>query len=157
MKKIILAWVAVVALFAAFAVSGVSAAPGEARSAGPYEGTFNGTIYGSNGSSAPITIVATHRGSDVDGTIFLGEGLVVDAGFCGKGALPATAQAASGETSARNPKHLEASSTFNVSGQSVTVYLESDVSGDVLSAEARIDVPWVCGRDPVLTGKLYRQ
>jgi hypothetical protein len=28
--------------------------------------------------------------------------------------------------------------------------------GEVITARAKIDLPWFCGRDPVITSRLYR-
>jgi len=157
MKKfLVIGLVAIIGLFAVMAVPGASAAPAEATNAGPYEGTFNGTVYAPNGSSAPMSLIMTHRGSAVDGTVFIGEGLSVDAGFCGAAAIPATSVYANGNTSANNPKHLAAKSTFDISGIAVTVDLNSTVSGNKLNAEAKIDLPFICGGDQVLTSTLFR-
>lgn len=157
MKKfLVLGLVAVIGLFAVIAVPGASAAPAAALSAGPYEGTFNGTVYAPNGSSAPMSLILTHRGRTVDGTVFIGEGLSIDAGMCGSAAIPASSVYANGKTSASNPKVLSTSSSFNVSGIDVTVGLNSKIQGDTLNASAKIDLPWLCGGDPVLNGTLYR-
>ena len=158
MKKFIASLFVIVAMIAVFAVTtgSASAAPAETGKVGPYEGTFNGTLYADNGSKAPITLNLTHRGNVVDGTVFVGKGLTVDAGICGAGAIPETAVTASGKTSTKNPKYLSASSDFEVSGVAVTIDLESVVQGNKLSTEAKIDLPWLCGGDPTLTGTLYR-
>jgi len=155
-KYIVIGSVAVIGLFAVMAVPGASAAPAEAGKAGPYEGTFNGTVYAPDGSSAPMSLIMTHRGSAVDGTVFIGEGLTIDAGFCGAAAIPASSMYANGNTSASNPKYLAAKSTFNVSGIDVTVDLNSIVIGDKLNAKAKIDLPFICGGDQVLTSTLFR-
>jgi hypothetical protein len=157
MKKfLVFGLVAVIGLFAVIAVPGASAAPAAALSTGPYEGTFNGTVYAPNGSSAPMSLILTHRGRTVDGTVFIGEGLSIDAGMCGSAAIPASSVYANGKTSASNPKVLSTSSSFNVSGIDVTVALNSKIQGDTLNASAKIDLPWLCGGDPVLNGTLYR-
>jgi hypothetical protein len=36
------------------------------------------------------------------------------------------------------------------------VILDSVVQGDTLTAKAKIDLPWICGGDPVLTGTLQK-
>ena len=155
-KYIVIGLVAVIGLFAVMAVPGASAAPAEASNSGPYEGSFNGTVYAPDGSSAPMSLIMTHRGTAVDGTVFIGEGLTIDAGFCGAATIPASSVYANGNTSASNPKHLAAKSTFDVSGIDVTVDLNSTVSGDKLNATAKIDLPFICGGDQVLSGTLYR-
>ena len=40
----------------------------------------------------------------------------------------------------------------------VKIKLDGDVSadGDEISAKAKVDLPWLCGRDPVLSGTLYK-
>jgi hypothetical protein len=76
--------------------------------------------------------------------------------MCGAAAIPASSIYANGRTSAANPKALSARSSFDVSGINVTVDLNSKVSGDTLNATAKIDLPWLCGKDPVLNGTLYR-
>ena len=157
MKKFIaIGLVAVIGLFAVMAVPGASAAPAEASNAGPYEGTFNGTVYAPDGSAAPMSLVMTHRGSAVDGTVFIGEGLTIDAGFCGAASIPASSMYANGNSSTSNPKHLSAKSTFDVSGIGVTVDLNSTVTDDKLNATAKIDLPFICGGDQVLTSTLFR-
>jgi hypothetical protein len=148
--------VAIIGLFAVIAVPGANAAPVEAGKVGPYEGTFNGTVYAPNGSKAPMTLVMTHRDSLVDGTVFIGDGLNIDAGFCGSTGIPSSTVSASGKTVIGNPNRLTAASTFDVSGIDVTVNLDSQVSGDQLKANATIDLPFICGGDQVLTGTLLR-
>ncbi len=157
MKKfLVIGLVAIIGLFAVIAVPGASAAPAEAGQAGPYEGTFNGTVYAPNGSSAPMSLIMTHRGSNVDGTVFIGEGLTIDAGMCGSAAIPATSLYANGKTTVGNPKHLAAQSSFDVSGIKVTVDLDSLVSGNKIDAKAKIDLPFICGGDKVLNSTLFR-
>lgn len=157
MKKFfVIGLVAIIGLFAAIAVPGASAAPLESGKIGPYEGTFNGTVYAPDGSKAPMTLVMTHRDSLVDGSIFIGDGLNINAGFCGSTTIPASTVSASGNTVTGNPSRLIAKSTFNVSGIDVTVDLDSQVSGDQLSAKAKIDLPFICGGDQALSGTLLR-
>lgn len=157
MKKfLVIGLIAVIGLFAVMAVPGASAAPLEAGKIGPYHGTFNGTVYAADGSSAAMTLVMTHRDSAVDGTVFIGDGLSINAGMCGSTTIPASSLNASGATVPGNPNRLKASSTFDVSGIDVTVHLDSQVSGDQLSAKATIDLPFFCGGDQVLTGTLLR-
>lgn len=155
-KYLVLSVVVLIGLFAVVAVPGASAAPAEAAAKGPYEGVFHGNIYGENGSSAPMSLDLTHTGRNVDGTVFIGDGLTIDAGVCGAVDVPATAVNASGRSSANNPRALSASSSFDVSGIDVTVDLDSYVAGDHIEAEVTIDLPWICGGDPTLTGQLHR-
>lgn len=148
---------AVVALFAITVLS-ADAAGNEASGGGPFSGTFHGTVYGDNGSRAPLSLVLTQQGDEVEGNVFLGRGLYVDGGFCGAGYLPAAVRSASGTTLSANPRHLDAASTIAVEGYDVTVDLDGDLvgNGGVLNVTATVDLPWLCGGDPVLTGTLYR-
>ena len=155
-KLLVIGLFAIIGLFAVTIVPGANAAPAEAAKFGPYHGTFNGTVYAANGSSAPMTLVMTHVGSDVDGTVFIGDGLSINAGFCGSTTIPASSVYASGNTIPGNPNRLTASTAFDVSGIDVTVNLDSQVSGDQLKAKATIDLPFLCGGDQVLTGTLLR-
>ena len=143
-------------------LSGGVAAASEGVSAdaeGPYEGTFYGVARGDRSSYALISLDLTHRGDWVEGTLALNRGLYVDGGFCGAVNLPATEQAVEGWTAAKDPSHLEANPTIDVGGFDLTIDFESDVSdeGDIITAEAKVDLPWFCGRDPGLTATLYRQ
>ena len=155
-KYFVIGLVAVIGLFAVIAAPGASAAPAEASNHGPYEGTFNGTVYAPDGSSAPMSLIMTHRGTAVDGTVFIGDGLTINAGVCGVAPLPASSVLAYGNSSANNPNNLSASSSFNVSGIDVKVDLNGKVSGNRLNATAKIDLPWICGGDQVLTSTLFR-
>lgn len=155
-KGFILVAAVIIAVFAVMAVPGAQAAPEAAAVSGPYDGVFNGTVYAPDGSKAAMSLNLTHEGSVVEGDVFLGEGLHIDAGVCGSVDIPASTISASGRSSATNPRALTATSTFDVSGIDVTVDLESYITGDNLDAEVTIDLPWICGGDPVLNGNLYR-
>ena len=157
MKKLLIGLFAVMGLIVTMSVASASAAPETAAGkAGPYEGVFHGTVYAPDGSQANMSLDLTHRGSVVEGTVLLGEGLNVDAGMCGAAAIPASSIYAAGKTSPVNPKILSTTSTFDVGGISVKVLLSGTVSGDNIDASAKIDLPWLCGGDPVLTGQLHR-
>ncbi len=159
MKRLALAALAVLAILSAAEMSAY-AAPLAAPTVGvgPYEGTFRGTAYGDKGSSAPLWLDLTHRGTQVTGKAYLGEGLHVSAGFCGSVNLPAAVQRIEGETAFWNTKRLAADPTFEAGGLDLTVEFESDVSadGEVITAKAKVDLPWFCGHDPVLTSTLYK-
>ena len=121
-------------------VAGAYAAP-EATSAsgvGPYEGTFRGVAYGDKGSRAPLSLELTHRGSQVKGNLYLGEGLHVSAGFCGSVNLPAAAQRIESQTSFWNPKRLVADPTFDAGSFDLTIDFESNVSaeGEVITGSS---------------------
>ena len=139
---------------------GVAVASGgmSADAVGPYEGTFEGIAYGDRGSYASIALDLDHRGDWVEGSLVLDEGLYVDGGFCGTAYLPATEQVVEGWTDLKKPGHLEASPTIEVGGFDLTIDFESDVldDGESIVAEAKVDLPWFCGRDPVLTATLHR-
>lgn len=157
MKRFLIGLIAVIIIIATMSVAGASAAPETAvGKVGPYEGVFHGTVYAPDGSKAPMSLDLTHRGSIVEGSIFLGDGLNIDAGLCGAGTIPASSHVASGKTSTINSNNLSATSTFDVSGVTVKVNLDSQVQGDTLKAKAKIDLPWLCGSDPVITGTLQR-
>lgn len=155
MKRFLVIILVLIAITATMSVA--AAAPETAvGKVGPYDGVFNGTVYGPDGSEAAMSLDLTHEGNVVEGVVFLGDGLHIDAGMCGTGAIPASSLLASGETSAANPKLLSTTSTFDVSGIPVKVNLDSEVQGDTLKAKATIDLPWLCGGDPVYTGTLQR-
>lgn len=159
MKRSVFAFVSVVIAFFLLA-TGAHAAPEAAAKGkvGPYEGAFQGVAYGDRGSRAPLKLELTHRGSQVVGEVSLGEGLYVDGGFCGAVNLPAVSQPVEGQTTTWNPKRLEINPTFDVGGLKLAVDFESTLSasGDVLTARAKVDLPWFCGRDPALSATLYR-
>jgi hypothetical protein len=140
---------------------GVAAATGgpSTGAVGPYEGTFYGIAHGDRNTYAPVSLDLTHRGGWVEGSLSLNEGLYVDGGICGAVNLPATEQTVEGWTESEEPGHLEASPTIDVGTFDLTVDFESDVTemGDIITAEAKVDLPWFCGRDPVLTANLYKR
>jgi hypothetical protein len=158
MKKLMVG--ILVAVILSSVVVGVYAAPEAATTGkvGPYEGSFQGMAYGDKGSRAPLTLELTHRGNQVKGEMVLSEGLYVDGGFCGKVNVPATEQYLAGQTVAGNPRRLVANPTLDAGGLDLSVDFESNVSTDgaVITARAKVDLPWFCGRDPVLTVMLYR-
>ncbi len=125
---------------------------------GPYEGTFRGIAYGDKGSKASLGLDLQHRGRDVTGTVRLEEGLYVSGGWCGAVSVPATEQYVEGQTAFANPRRLAVTPVFQVGGIELAIDFESNLSkdGDVITARAKVDLPWFCGRDPVLTSTLYR-
>jgi opacity protein-like surface antigen len=159
MKKLVIGTLFVLTLLSV-ATASVYAAPTKVKTnaVGPYEGTFHGTAYGDYGSSAPMTLELTHRGDRVEGYVSLGQGLNVNGRFCGSSAVPADTLYARGRTESTNPHRLTARSTFEVQGMDITADLESNVSvdGNTIAAKVRLDLPWFCGRDPVLTGTLHK-
>ena len=159
MKRLLAGILAVAAVLATLG-TGVEGASADmlAEKVGPYEGTFTGLAYGDKGSSAPVALELTHRGNQVRGTLLLEEGLYVSGGFCGGVNLPATSEDVQGQTLRWNPRRLFVSPTFDVGGFQVTVDFESTMSadGDAIAAKAKVDLPWFCGRDPVLTATVTR-
>ncbi len=159
MKKVLIILALAMSATLAFSAS-VSAAPDVAKTTNskPFNGTFNGKIYGDKGTTAPISLVLNHKGSQVEGKVFIGEGLYLDGGMCGAGYIPAASQYATGQSSAKNPRYLTANSSFKVSGVNVNLKLDGDLSanGEQLKAKATVDLPWFCGGDPIITGTLYR-
>ena len=160
MKRVLSSILTALAMLAMAGV-GVQATPAEVPSdgIGPYEGTFRGVVQADGRSSAPLWLFLTHRDDNIAGVVYLGSGLQVDAGFCGSVDVPATAQYVKAETSTRNPRQVQVAPTFDVGGFEIAVDLVSTLStdGKQITARAKIDVPWFCGRDPVFTGRLDRQ
>jgi hypothetical protein len=126
---------------------------------GPYEGVFEGFVRGDSDSQAPMGLELTHRGSEVEGTVTLGDGLYVSGGWCGAVQVPAIEQVVSGQTDRGNERRVAVAPTFDAGGFDLTVNFQSTLSpdGETITARAKIDLPWFCGRDPVLTGTLYRE
>lgn len=124
-----------------------------------FDGTFSGTLMSDSGSSAPATLTLTTSGNTVTGAIEVGQGLVVDGGNCGQTAVPAGAVSANGQIDPATPNQLTASSLFNVQGLAIELSLVGALSADgqTLTAEAVIDLPLLCGRDPAISGSFVRQ
>jgi hypothetical protein len=159
MKKAVIAFM--LSLGVVFAMTATASAAGKnerPKKTGYFNGTFEGTIYGDKGSSAPISLQLSQNGRQVDGYVELGSGLYVYGGMCGAGYVPGGAQSANGRVSTSNPRRLNAESAFKVSGLKVNIDLIGIASADgqEVDAQAKIDLPWLCGRDPVLSGTLYR-
>lgn len=123
---------------------------------GPLEGIFIGDVDSNNGTSAPLMLQLSQTGNQVYAIADIGEGLTVDAGFCGVVPIPAGSFSASTLSDPRRPNTLAADVTFDVNGFEVSASLVSELSdsGDQLDAEVSIDLPWLCGRDPTLRGSL---
>ena len=136
-----------------------SKAAGIPSATGPYQGQFTGFVSGDRGSEAPITLDLIQRGEDISGTVSIGEGLFIDGGWCGAVAVPAVEQAVTGKTVKGHPGQLDVELSFNVSNLKIGVNLESQISADgkAIEAEAKIDLPWLCGRDPQILAELERE
>jgi hypothetical protein len=123
-----------------------------------FAGTFEGVLRGDDGSRAPVTLELVQNGRAVSGEIAVGRGLIIDGGNCGLVEVPTTTQTATGATTARAPRLLSAETALKVQGLAITIDLDGELSrnGQTITAEARIDLPWLCGRDPVITGTFDR-
>ena len=123
---------------------------------GPLEGIFIGDVHSNNGTSAPLMLRLSQTDNHVYAIADIGEGLTVDAGFCGVVPIPAGSFSASALSDPRRPNTLVADVTFDVNGFEISASLVSELadSGDQLDAEVSIDLPWLCGRDPTLRGSL---
>ncbi len=123
-----------------------------------FTGSYEGVLLGDDGSEAPVTLKLTQAGRAITAEIAVGRGLLVDGGRCGVAAVPAGDQKGAGRVSANAPRHLDASAEVEVEGIAVRLQLAGDLSRDgrTLTTAARIDLPWLCGRDPVISGELSR-
>jgi hypothetical protein len=159
MKRLVAGLLTILGILATAGL-GVDAAPKAIRTGevGPYEGAFEGVAYGDRGSRAPLSLDLTHRGNEVEGMVQLGEGLYVNGGWCGAVDVPATTQYVEGQTVRGDPRRLVVNPTFDVGGFDLEVDFESRVSasGEVITARAKIDLPWFCGRDPAVRATLYK-
>lgn len=157
MKKLTTGLLIAAAALVLLSVTAFAAPPKPA--AGPFEGVFTGTVTGDLGSKTTLTLDLTDRANIVSGEATLGTGLKVNAGkVCGTAVVPAGAIWAEGEKSPRRPRELSAASTLEVSGMEVTIEVEGELSADgkTLDVTAKIDTPWICGRDPVIMGTLTK-
>lgn len=143
-----------------FFITSAQAAPARPAntSGGLFTGIFEGTLSGDEGSEAPVTLELVQTGRVVTGELTVGRGLIIDGGNCGQVAVPTTTQTAAGTTTARAPRELAANTALKVQGIAVNIDLDGTLSrdGETLTAEARIDLPWLCGRDPAITGEFSR-
>lgn len=159
MKRFLLV---LIVLFIAITITGGGAKaatpPVNSGPVGPYEGTFTGYAYGDRGSRAPITLELTHRGEIVSGVVELGQGLFIDGGICGGVYAPTSQQPVTGYTVTGDPTRLQAKTALKINNLQISVDFSSQVSpdGKTLTAIAKIDLPWLCGRDPTITGTVSR-
>jgi hypothetical protein len=148
-----------VALAVALTVGCAVAAPSQPQPKPlTYNGTFSGIVYGDRESQAPLTLELVQQGEAVTGIVTLEEGLFIDGGRCGQVNVPPTQQEASGWIVPEEPGHLQTSLAFDVGGFTIQADLDGQLSadGELLTAEAFIDLPWLCGRDPQLTAEMTR-
>ena len=126
------------------------------QDAKPFEGTFIGEITGDKNSHAPLKIDLNQEGNNVSGILNLGSGLYVDGGHCGGGYIPATIQFAEGQVNGRN---IDGDTTIKIAGIKVTIELDGQLSsdGETIEAEAKVNLPWFCGGDPVVEAALIKE
>lgn len=140
-------------------VTAFAAPASKAPVAGPFQGEFTGQVTADRGSKATITLDLTDQNNLVAGTVRLGKGLVVNAGgVCGTAVVPAGSILAEGEKLAKHPRDLSAEATMDVGGMEVTIEVEGELSADgkTMDVSAKINTPWMCGRDPVIMGTLTK-
>ena len=145
-----------IALFSSVALAASEPANEETK---PFTGTFTGFVIGDNDTETTLTLELTDEDNEITGTASLGGGLLVDAGgLCGSSVLPAASMWATGETSTKHPDELTAEAQIDVGPFVVTVEVTGELAadGETLAVEAEIDTPWMCGRDPVITGTLTK-
>ena len=134
-------------------------APTFAAENSPFNGTFSGTAFADYNSSAPLTLAVTQDGDDVTATINLDAGLRVSAGgFCGVINVPASSISASGIDANDDPDILAAQVPFDVgSGVTVTADITGEMNGDDMDVTIKVNTPFICGNDPIITGSLTAQ
>ena len=134
-------------------------APIGGGSAGSFNGAFAGTLTSDDGSTAPVSLNLIQTGNTVAGAISIGDGLTIDGGNCGAQAIPAGSRSVSGQTDPSNPNHIEVSAGYEVQGFTITAELIADLSpdGNSLNGQIGLSLPFLCGRNPTITGSLARQ
>jgi hypothetical protein len=124
----------------------------------PFEGEFSGYVYADRGSKTGIILEMSQLDKDVSALVRLEEGLYIDAGICGSSFIPAGEQTAHATVQANNPGLMSTNLVFTVKNLKVSVDLTGKISADGKSIDTKaiIDLPWLCGRDPVIQGTLYK-
>ncbi|MCO5181526.1 MAG: hypothetical protein M9896_15905 [Candidatus Promineofilum sp.] len=127
--------------------------------AGGFNGVYRGTLSGDNGSTAIGTLTLTQTGNAVSGQLDIGPGLVLDAGSCGAQSVPQLTQTAAGAVDPATPNRLQTTGSIPVSGFTIGVTLTAELApgGQTLAARADLDLPFICGRDPVISGTFNRE
>jgi hypothetical protein len=130
-----------------------------APAAGGFNGLFAGALNSENGSSAPATLELSQSGETVTGRLTIDNGLTLDVGNCGTQAVPPGSQTAAGRVDATNPNHLQTQGTIEAGGFTIGVTLTADLAADgqSVAAQAALDLPLICGADPVIGGTFVRQ
>lgn len=144
--------------FFAASAQAAPARPAATTSGELFTGTFEGYIYGDDDSRARLTLELDQDGRAVGGDIAIGRGLFIDGGNCGAVEVPAMTHSASGTVPAGSPRRLNAGTDLKVQGITVGIDLDAELSrdGKTIDATGKIDLPWLCGRDPVVTVELTR-
>jgi hypothetical protein len=157
MKKWFLGIILAVGLISIGAVAPTFAAGGTADS--PFNGVFTGTAFADYHSSAPLILEMTQDGEEVTAVITIDEGLRVNAGgFCGVLDVPAGSITASGVDTDDAPDILAAQVPFDVgSGVTITADITGEMDGDDMDVTIKINTPFICSNDPIITGSLTAQ
>lgn len=159
MKKLILGMTIAVMAFSIMSVPAFAASKESKDVAGPFEGEFKGTVHGDYGSTATLILDLTDRENIVAGTAALSSGLKVNAGgFCGKATVPASSIWVEESKSSKHPDEIAAEATIDMGSFVVNIEVEGQLSddGETLDVQAKIDTPWICGRDPIISGILTK-
>lgn len=124
-----------------------------------FNGVFAGMLEGDNDSSAPGTLELAQNGKDVTGAFTIAPGLYIDGGRCGEAEVPPGTQSATGTIDPKDPNKMRAEVTVKQSGLTITITLDGALSkdGKTLTGTAKADLPFLCGRDPVIIGEFERQ
>jgi hypothetical protein len=154
-KKLLISALLGIILTATFAMTASAAGSSKTDA---FDGTFSGTVTGDKRSKTTLTLDLDQNSREVDGTVTLGSGLRVNAGgFCGIVAVPAVTFDTGATLASRNSRHLVTAAKVNV-GNGIVVTIEFDgilsADNETLDITATIDTPFLCGRDPVITGTL---
>lgn len=159
LKKQLFSFVLVLFMLSVVTSSALAATSKEILNLGIFNGTFHGVIVGDLNSQAELELDLTQVGDEIQGDLLLGEGLFINAGRCWRGYLPAGTFSASGNPMIEDPNRVKASYTYDISGVTITGYLDGALSpdGEVLTAEVEIDIPWFCGPNPILQVSAERQ
>jgi hypothetical protein len=159
-KKLTVSLIISTVLIAIFAMSTSAASAASHSKTASFDGTFSGVVEGDKGTDTVLTLDLEQDGRDVAGTVSLGRGLKVDAGgFCGVVTVPATTIQTGASVSSRHPRDLSTASKVDVGGGiTVKIVFDGELSADneTLDVTATIDTPFLCGRDPVITGTLTK-
>lgn len=136
-----------------------TAAPPIAPAADGFNGVFVGALNARNGSSAPATLELTQSGNDVTGRLTIDNGLTLDVGNCGTQAVPPGSQTAAGRVDPASPNHLETAGSFEAGGFTIGVTLTADLAADgqTVTANASLELPFICDAAPSIGGTFQRQ